>query len=271
MPKEEKETKQKKPRRGRNEGSIRWIEEKGLYQARYPIGIDESGRTKYKSIYGKKKTGKGGVLEKMRDALAALGKGTYVDPSDKTLISWCREWYETYKEPALKVNTKEKYQTSIKRLEKAEIANIRLKDLSLELIQKYYNGLKKQGKATETIKATHSLINGALERAEGTNLIVKNPARHVIIPRDNIESEDKEVKALTEKECKVFMAEMGKCSHYYMFALFMLKTGLRPGEAIALKRSDLDCGHRKIKVNKTYVRVLKGVQNSTKTRPSKRV
>lgn len=113
MPK--KEEPKKKPRRGRNEGSIRWIEEKGLYQASYPIGIDESGKTKYKSIYGKKKTGVGGVLEKMRDALASLGKGTYVDPSDKTLITWCREWYETYKEATLKANTKEKYQTSIKR------------------------------------------------------------------------------------------------------------------------------------------------------------
>lgn len=266
-----KEAQQKRTRRGRNEGSIRWIESKKLYQARYPIGIGENGKTKYKSIYGKKKTGTGGVAERLRDALAALGKGTYVDPSDISLITWCKEWYETYKEATIKANTKEKYQTSIKRLEKDDLANIRLRDLSLELLQKYYNSLKKQGKSSETIRATHMLINGALEKAEGTNRIIKNPARHVIIPRDDREEGEKEARALTEKECKEFMSEMGRRSHYYMFALFMENTGLRPGETIALNRSDLDIEHRKVKVNKTYVRVLKSVQNSTKTRSSKRV
>jgi integrase len=260
---------QKKTRRGRNEGSIRWIEEKKLYQARYAIGVDEEGKTIYKSIYGKKKTGPGGLLDKMRDALQALGRGTYVDPSDKPLIAWCREWYETYKEATLKANTKEKYNTSIKRLEKADIANMRLKDLSLELIQKYYNSLKKQGKSTATIKATHILINGALEKAEETNRIIKNPARLVIIPQDD--EEDKDAKALAEKERDLFMLEMGRRSHYYMFALFTENTGLRPGEAVALNRSDLDFKKNKVKVNKTYVRVLKSKENSPKTRSSKRV
>ncbi len=259
---------QKKTRRGRNEGSIRWIEEKKLYQARYPIGIDESGKTIYKSIYGKKKIGPGGLLDKMRDALSALGKGTYVDPSDKTLIAWCKEWYETYKEATLKANTKEKYKITIKRLEKAEIANMKLKDLSLELIQKYYNNLKKKGLSTATIRATHILINGALGKAEETNRIIKNPARYVIIPKDD--EDEGEVKALTEKERDLFMAEMGRRSHYYMFALFTENTGLRPGEAIALNRSDLDFKHNKVKVSKTYVRAIKDNQASPKTRSSKR-
>ena len=260
--------KPKKSRRGRNEGSIRWIEGKKLYQARYAVGIGEDGKTIYKSIYGKKKTGAGGLLDKMRDALQALGKGTYVDQSDKPLIAWCREWYETYKEATIKANTKEKYKTSLKRLEKSDIANMRLKDLSLELIQKYYNKLKKQGKSEETIRATHSLINGALNKAEETNRIAKNPARLVIIPKDD---DDKEAKALTEKERDSFMSEMGRRSHYYMFALFTLNTGLRPGEAVALTRADLDTKTSKVKITKTFVRHLESKENSPKTRTSKRV
>jgi integrase len=147
---------------------------------------------------------------------------------------------------------------------------MRLKDLSLELIQKYYNSLKKQGKSAATIRATHILINGALEKAEETNRIVNNPARHVTIPRDD-DGDEGEVKALTQEERDAFMSEMGRRSHYYMFALFMESTGLRPGEAIALKRSDMDTKSGKATVNKTYVRPLKGNQNSPKTRASKRV
>jgi chromosome segregation ATPase len=41
-----------------------------------------------------------------------LGKGEYVDESSKTLITWCNEWYETYKKPKIKANTKEKYEIS---------------------------------------------------------------------------------------------------------------------------------------------------------------
>ncbi|ACL77607.1 tyrosine-type recombinase/integrase [Ruminiclostridium cellulolyticum] len=269
----------KKTRRARNEGSVRWIEEKQLWQARYPIGlketIDKNGKpcckTVYKSIYGKKKTGPGGVMAEMRNALAALGKGTYIDPSDKTLIVWCQEWYETYKEPKLKTNTRLKYETSITRLKRYSIADMQLKNLSLELIQKDYNRMAKDGLSEETIKATHSLVNGALEKAEALNKINKNPARHVTIPRtDEDDAEESNTKALNDTQLDAFLYQIGRRSKYFMYAFFMLNTGLRPGEALALTRSDIDFTTNKIKVTKTYIEKLKKVQNSTKTASSRR-
>lgn len=256
-------------RRGRNEGSIRWLEKKQLWQARYPIGIGENGKTKYKSIYGKKNE-KGKIIAKMRDALAALGRGDYVDPSGKQLYTWCKDWYETYKEANLKFNTREKYQTSLKRLARYEISNTRLKDLNLELIQKFYNRLSRDGMSEETIKATHSLINGALEKAETINMIIKNPARGVIIPKNNV-SENTEAKALTTEQCDAFMNQLGKRSKYFMYAFFMLNTGLRPGEALALNREDINLKKKTVRVNKTYLERDKKNQNSTKTFASKRV
>lgn len=269
----------KKTRRGRNEGSIRWIEEKKLYQARYPIGIkevvDKNGikttRTIYKSIYGKKKTGPDGVLTKMREALTALGKGTYVDASDKTLITWCKEWYETHKKPSIRTNTREKYLTSIARLKRYDIANMQLKSINLELIQKFYNNLSEDGFSEETIKATHSLINGALEKAEELKMVIKNEARKAIIPKsDIIDSEEKEAKALTEDQEKSFLSELGRRTKYYMYALFMANTGLRPGEALALNRKDVNLQKKTVKVTKTFLDRQKKVQNAPKTSSSKR-
>lgn len=270
----------KKPRRARNEGSVRWDEDKKLWQARYPIGVRETkgpddkviSKTVYKSIYGKKKTGPGGVMEKMRDALQSLGKGTYVDPSDKSLIDWCHEWYSTYKEPSLKTNTRLKYETSFIRLARYDISDMQLKNLSLELIQKDYNKMAKDGLAEETIKATHSLINGALEKAEATNRIIKNPARHVIIPKTETDEdpEERTAKALTDAQTDSFMFQLGRRSKYYMYALFMLNTGLRPGEALALTRGDIDLKNNKVKVSKTYIEKTKKVQNSPKTASSRR-
>lgn len=259
----------KKTRRGRGEGSIRYIESKKLYEARYPIGVDpETGKTVYKSVYDKKKSM---ALRKMRDALQALGKGEYVDPSDMALYAWCKEWYEVYKEPSLKKrNTKDKYIYSLKRLKKAPIANARLKDIGQdagqEIIQKYYNNLKKEY-AEDTIRITHTLINSALEKAEQLKMIHKNPTRFATIPKDEVETE---ARALNDEQYNNFMAELGRRSHYYMFALFQSNTGLRPGEEIALNRSDLNFGTDSVIVDKTYLKQEKRNQNSTKTTSSRR-
>lgn len=258
----------RKNRRAKGEGSIRYIESKGLYEARFVIGVNpETGKPITKSIYDKLQKN---VVAKMRDVLQSLGKGEYVDPSSKTLIGWIREWYELYKEPNMKTNTKEKTLTSIKRIENSKIANMRLKELNHEILQKYYNKLKNEY-STETIKATHTVINGALEKADEIKMIVKNPARFVIVPKGTDKDDEKDAKALTEEEYKDFMNEMRNRSNYYAFAVFMGSTGLRPGEAIALTRSDLDFNKKTVRVNKTFVRAIKGVQNSTKTTSSKRV
>ena len=107
-------------------------------------------------------------MNKMRDALRALGKGSYLEPSDKGLYVWCKEWYELYEAPKIRTNTKSKYFYALKRLEKYDIAVIPLKSLSTEHIQKQYN--KNIGKySIATIKIDHALINGALTRAEQSN------------------------------------------------------------------------------------------------------
>ncbi|MDP4116196.1 MAG: tyrosine-type recombinase/integrase, partial [Bacteroidota bacterium] len=266
-----------KTRRGRNEGMVRWREDKQLYEARYPVGkrliTNKKGeqvyRTKYDTIYGKKKTGPGGVVEKMRNALTAIGKGEYVKSSGETLLGWCKEWYESYKlSEGIKTHTQEKYQISLKRLKILSISDMLLSDLTQESIQKCYIKMKSKY-ATGTIKATHSLINGALEKAEELRKILNNPARKVTIPHTDEEDEGK-IKALTNKEYELFMEEMSKRSSYFCFADFMGNTGLRPGEAVALNRRDLDIKNKYVTVNKTFVRNAENKKNSPKTRSSKR-
>lgn len=257
----------KKTRRGRNEGSIRWLENKKLWQARYAIGVNENGKTIYKSIYGKNKTK---LLAQMRDALAALGKGEYVEPASEQLYSWCKRWYELKKEPDIKPNTRLKYETSLARLKRYEISNMRLKDLNEEILQRFYNKMAREdGLSEETIRATHSLINGALEYAEDLKKIPKNYARKLTIPK-SFDKEEENAKALTVEQCNAFLHQLGRRSKYYMFALFMLNTGLRPGEALALTRADIDFKKQIVKVTKTYLEKEKRIQNSPKTDASRR-
>jgi len=258
-----------KSRRARNEGSVRWLEEKGIYQARYSAGIGENGRTVYKSICGKKKTGPGGVMEQMRDAISELGKGSYVEPSNVTLLAYCKQWYETYKKPNIRINTKLKYEISLKRLKRYSISATKLKDLVSENLQKFYNQLSADDLSEATIRITHSVINGALEHAEETKRIIKNPARKLSIPKSE-DLEEKNIKALTDEQREAFLYQLGRRSKYYMYSLLMLNTGLRPGEALALECADIDLKRKKVTVNKTFLEKSQMVQYNTKTVSSRR-
>lgn len=252
-----------KTRRGRGEGSIRYLESKKLYEARYPVGKDpETGKPLYKSIYDKKKKV---ALQLMRDALQALGKGEYVDPSDKPLYTWCNEWYELYKEPTLKrLNTKSNYELSLKRIKKYTFARVALKDLTPEIMQTGYNDMHKKY-ASGTILITNALINGALDKAEQLNMIAKNPLRQVIIPQD---MDTDTVKALTDDQLDRFLSQLGKRSHYYMFGLFLVNTGLRSGEGAALDRQDFNPDTKTVKVHKTCLPPKRVIQYDTKTKSS---
>jgi len=103
-------------------------------------------------------------------------------------------------------------------------------------------------------------------------MVIKNEARKAIIPKNDIlEFEEKEAKALTEEQENHFLYQIGRRSKYYMYALLMGNTGLRPGEALALIRSDIDFKKKTVKVTKTYLEKQKKVQNAPKTASSKRI
>ncbi len=74
-------------------------------------------------------------------------------------------------------------------------------------------------------------------------MVIKNESRKATIPKNDIllfEESELEAKALTEEQEKVFFYQLGRRTKHFMYALFMANTGLRPGEAIALNRSDID-------------------------------
>ena len=261
--------KNKKARRSRGEGSIRYIERIQKYEVRFSVGVDLNGKPIVKHYYFKKKSD---ALAFMRDSLSEVGKGLYVDPSEESLYSYCLKWYELYKMPSLKkINTKKKYQITLKRLSNMSVSTIPLKDLNTELLQRSYNELKEQGASEATIRITHTLIKNALAHAKKSNKIRDNYALDVIIPKDEIiDEEEKNARALTDEQLVDFLKEMER-SNYYMLALFMSKTGLRPGEAIALNRCDLLFDSNKVRVTKTYLKEAKDkTQESTKTTSSKR-
>ncbi len=253
-------------RRGKGEGSMRWREDKQLWEGRYNVGVNpKTGKVKQKSIYGKKKKD---VLRRMRDALQALDKGLYVDPSKMILYDWCVRWLTLYKLPTInRINTRKKYEMALKRLSRYDIAGVPIKDITSDMLQRTYNDMHTEYMAS-TITITHTLINSALIAAVRLRKLPQNPAAGTHIPRDTT---PERVKALTEDQLEQFLRALKQSSSYYVPALFMVNTGVRPGENFGLSRGDFTIAKPQIKVHSTYLFKEKRLQPETKTQSSTRV
>lgn len=102
-------------------------------------------------------------------------------------------------------------------------------------IQGFYSHLSKRGLSPATIRRIHGLLSAALRRAKRLRLINDNPASEVDLPKLT----KKEMRSLTVAEAQRFM-ETAQCDRYAALWAFALETGMRPGEYLALRWSDVD-------------------------------
>lgn len=105
-------------------------------------------------------------------------------------------------------------------------------------------------------------------------VILNNPARDVVLPRKI--SKDKKLNYLDNKELKKFLTYLDGLDvriykNLYDFTLykFLLATGCRIGEALALEWSDIDFSNSYISVTKTVNSYRK--INSTKSKSGNRI
>lgn len=117
-----------------------------------------------------------------------------------------------------------------------------------------------------------SVINRIFKYAVLMDVLNSNPFDKVIKPKSR--QTQRKGNFLTKEELKEFLklAQNATLSYFFPLVHLMAYTGLRQGEAIALKWSDIDFEDKKITVNKTAVRIKEKQSLQTpKTKNSKRV
>jgi len=143
-------------------------------------------------------------------------------------------------------------------------------------IQKYVNELTEQGYALTTIKKQMRIVTAPLKQAAALHLIPANPAVGIVLPsRCNVRKESKAVEAYTHKEQAALIAILQTHGRkaYDVIAL-ILETGLRAGEALALRWKDVHIEQKRLYVRSTVVRLANKkqsfVQDSAKSESSRR-
>lgn len=157
---------------------------------------------------------------------------------------------------------------TIKVIEKNDIVNKKIEDIKSDDIQEYINSLKDY--SNSYIRKLMEQFNQAYRLAMNKGYITRNPMVDVIKPRST--KPDREVRAMTIEEQQIFtnylMNKSIEEEPYKNVFLIQMYMGLRVGETLALRNSDIDLRKNLISVNKTLTtdkdgKVIMG--NTTKT------
>ncbi len=149
-----------------------------------------------------------------------------------TLKNYLNDWLDDYK-IQLAPNTIRGYEVNIRHISK-HIGNIELSELNYRDIQNCYNKLLETLSGT-TVLYCHRVLRNALHRAERLDLINKNPCDFVYAPRKN----KKQFNVLTESELQKLLNGI-KGTWLYTPVMLSAVLGLRRGEVLALRWSDID-------------------------------
>lgn len=238
-------------KRGNGEGSIFKNVRNGQqvgWRGQMTIGRTDKGNLKYKNFYGKsKKEVQAKMDEYKRQMLISI-------PIERemTVANWFFTWLFDYRKQDLKPKSFQRYHGIYKNyISESELGNIKLQDLRTTHLQRYYRSLLDDKVTPTTIKQINTNLKTCLGEAEKQGYIQKNWCKLVTLPKiDN----DKEVKVLTKEEQQRFL-EAIKGHELEMLFTTALGTGLRIGEILGLKWSDIDFKANELHVNRSIQRV----------------
>ena len=188
-------------------------------------------------------------------------------------------WWDSYKH-TVKPNTK----INVKRILKNHVLPLfgayKLNKLTTPLIQSIVNNLAdKTNKGEEGAflyyDSIHALNKRILQYGVTMQAIPSNPARDVVLPRNTQKAKRQKVKHFDNEELKKFLGyldnlDLKKFRYCYENTLykFLLATGCRINEALALSWSDIDLENAVVHITKTLN--YKQETNSPKSKASYR-
>ena len=231
----------------------------GLYQGRF---VNRFG--KKQTLYAKTLKD---IRQKLRNAQYEDEKALNVVTKEITLDEWYKVWMATYKKNC-RESTKATYAGQYKRVQKA-LGWRKLTSLNLIIIQQAINELGTDNQRKETKK----ILVDMLSKAVDADLLIKNSARMVntVISKE----EKKERRVLTIRETSIFL-EYTKDTFYYDLYILALETGMRIGELMGLKWSEIDYDKSVLYVRRSLCYFRRDGKyvfewHDTKTHNSKRV
>lgn len=245
------------------------------WMLKYEGGKDATGKRRqlYKTVRGTRKE----ADRELRRLLGQLDEGTHVDPQKMTLAQWIEIWVRDYAAPTVSAKTLERYsellrlhvvpyigQQAMQKLTSGDLQCLytklrtigRLRSKTKRSAAELAQPAKVEGLAERTVLHVHRVLSQALSQAARQRVIVRNPADDAKAPRpeagqaaDGEEGAGEVIKAL-EREPLVALLRGLRDEWIFPIATTDAGTGMRRGEILALRRSDIGLDARTIRIER---------------------
>jgi len=212
---------------------------------------------------------------KQLDRLGALTTEKYIElfPSTRSgavsqmpiFFDYAQEWLNSLQ---IVESTRKNYRSTMQNYWVPHLAHLPIDAVSPVLMRKIVNGIEWTSpvRRKNAVRLVTSLFNQAIS----DELIQRNPARS--IPATRVVKRELDPFSRAEADAviaKLYEVTSGLQTIYACFFEFSFYTGMRPGEAMALRWSEVDTHNRTARVCR--IRLYGKIQERTKTKTSREV
>lgn len=231
-------------RNANGEGSIRRHHD-GRWEARYVMQL--AGKMKRRSIMGRTREE---VARRLRSALQARDAGAQPVSAKETVAAYLETWLAGAAS-SLRPRTEASYRQIVRDHLVPRLGRIPLSRLQPQHVQAFLNDLLSAGLSPKTVRNALLVLHRALEQAVRWRLVNLNVAHLVDAPRVAA----REMAALSADEARQVLAAAKRDDLEALWWL-ALTAGLRQGELLALKWTDVDLDRGSLRVVSSLIRLV---------------
>src|SRR5215213_7984551 len=191
--------------------------------------------------------------QKLRQAMTDADRGLVFDAGAQTVSEYMLHWLEDFAKTDLAPRTYHNYKLQIRKHIIPAFGTMRLSKLDTPNVQALYSAKLRDGLKPSSIRYIHAVLHRALSKAVDLRLIARNPAASADPP-----------KVRREEITPLFIFNATASPDIYTLSLhdalhvLSLTCGLRIGESLGLKWSDIDLEAGTLRVNRQLQRMREG-------------
>ena len=196
---------------------------------------------------------KGDAERSLREAMTDADRGLVFDASNQTVAGYMTRWLEDFARANLAPRTYHNYKLQIREHIAPAFGTMKLSKLDTPNIQALYTAKLKGGLKPSSVRYIHAVLHCAMKKAVELRLIRRNPAASARPPKIRQE----EITPLDAHQARLLM-EAAKGDRFECLYILSLMCGLRMGEALGLKWSDIDLEAGTLRVHRQLQRIREG-------------
>jgi len=229
------------------------------------VFISQNGIRKSKKVGDKQAAEE--VASKIREKLKK-GELRIEDHKLPLFKDYAEKWLEGYVRVMRRESTYERYREALKRHIYPALSDKRLDEITRGTIRDFLTSQISKGYSRATVTLNKDVVGGVFNHAIDEEILASNPCRGITKRLGFSKKQSKpEIEPLTTNELKLYLDVcINSFPEYYPFFLCLARTGIRLGEAIAIRISDIDFNSKYIWIKRSYRRGKFTAPKNGKTR-----